>query len=162
MAVWPRDKAGYVYNNNLLRLRFVSQVDPMFAGWLMISPFFRAYLQTVKSATTSICAIYQRSLMAAPFFFPPLPEQRKVVRRIQRALDWIDRLATEASASRKLIDGLDQAVLRKAFSGELLAQDPSDEPASALLERIRAKRRSPAMEAVKAGPGKQKRAVSAR
>jgi hypothetical protein len=43
-------------------------------------------------------------------------------------------------SARKLIDHLDQAVLAKAFRGELVPQDPNDEPASALLERIRAQR----------------------
>ena len=62
VAVWPANRPGCVYNNNLLRLRFTPQVDPHFAGLLMMSPAFRAYLQTKKSATTSVCAIYQRSL----------------------------------------------------------------------------------------------------
>ena len=52
---------------------------------------------------------------------------------------------SEATSARKLIDHLDQAVLAKAFRGELVPQDPNDEPASVLLERIRAgKRMTPA------------------
>jgi type I restriction enzyme S subunit len=43
---------------------------------------------------------------------------------------------------RKLIDRLNQAVLAKAFSGELVPQDPNDEPASVLLERTRAQRQT--------------------
>jgi type I restriction enzyme S subunit len=57
-----------------------------------------------------------------------------------RAFTWIDRLASEATSARKLIDHLDQAVLAKAFRGELVPQDPNDEPAGVLLERIRAER----------------------
>ena len=53
---------------------------------------------------------------------------------------WIDRLASEATSARKLIDHLDEAILAKAFRGELVPQDPSEEPASVLLERIRAER----------------------
>ncbi|WP_287361550.1 hypothetical protein [Mesorhizobium sp.] len=52
-------------------------------------------------------------------------------------MDWINRLASEATSARKLIDRLDQAVLAKAFRGELVPQDPNDEPASVLLERIK-------------------------
>jgi hypothetical protein len=51
-----------------------------------------------------------------------------------------NRLAAEANNARKLIDHLDQSVLAKAFDGQLVPQDPRDEPASALLERIRAER----------------------
>jgi type I restriction enzyme, S subunit len=62
------------------------------------------------------------------------------VRKIDAAFGMVDHLATEAASARKLLDHLDQAVLAKAFRGELVPQDPNDEPASALLERIRAER----------------------
>jgi len=71
---------------------------------------------------------------------PSLAEQHEIVRRIELAFDWIDRLASETTSARRLVDRLDQAVLAKAFRGELVPQDPADEPASALLERIKAKR----------------------
>jgi type I restriction enzyme, S subunit len=48
----------------------------------------------------------------------------------------------EVTGARKLIDHLDQAVLAKAFRGELAPQDPNDEPASVLLDRIKAERAS--------------------
>jgi hypothetical protein len=76
----------------------------------------------------------------------PLIEQQEIVRRIEIALAWVDRIASEFISARKLIDHLDQAILlAKAFRGELVPQDPNDEPASVLLERIRAERevRSP-------------------
>jgi type I restriction enzyme S subunit len=63
-----------------------------------------------------------------------------VVNRIETAFTWIDRLAANAASARRLIDHLDQSVLVKAFKGELVPQDPSDEPANILLERIRAER----------------------
>lgn len=71
---------------------------------------------------------------------PPQPEQKEIVRRLEAAFAWIDRLASEATNARKLVDHLDQAVLAKAFRGELVPQVPADEPASVLLERIRAER----------------------
>ncbi len=75
-----------------------------------------------------------------PVPFCGVREQTEIVRRIDVAFAWIDRLAAEATSARKLIDHFDQAVLAKAFRGELVPQDPNDEPASALLERIRAER----------------------
>ena len=59
----------------------------------------------------------------------------------------------QQTSARKLIDHLDQAVLAKAFRGELVPQDPNDEPASALLERIRAERQATSRAA---GNGRQK------
>ena len=74
----------------------------------------------------------------------PIPtdirEQQEIALRLGAAFRWIDRLASEGASARKLIDHLDQAVLTKAFRGELVPQDPNDEPASVLLERMRAER----------------------
>ena len=78
--------------------------------------------------------------MAAPIYVPSVERQGEIVRWIGRAFTWIERLASEATSARKLFDRLDPAVLAKAFRGELVPQDPNDEPASALLERIRAER----------------------
>ena len=66
----------------------------------------------------------------------PVSEATEIARRIDAAFLWVDRLASEATSARKLIDRLDQAILAKAFQGELVPQDPNDEPASILLERI--------------------------
>jgi type I restriction enzyme S subunit len=75
-----------------------------------------------------------------PMPLPPVFDQRATVSLINTALTWINRLAAEATSASKLIDHLDQAVLAKAFRGELVPQDPNDEPAGVLLERIRAER----------------------
>jgi type I restriction enzyme S subunit len=69
---------------------------------------------------------------------PSLTEQRKILNLIETGFAWIERLAADATSARKLIDNLDQAILAKAFRGELVPQDPNDEPASELLERIKA------------------------
>lgn len=70
----------------------------------------------------------------------PVAEQIEIVRRIEIAFAWINRLASEATSARHLIDRLNQTVLTKAFRGELVPQDPADEPASVLMERIRTER----------------------
>ncbi|MCW2283165.1 type I restriction enzyme S subunit [Rhodoblastus acidophilus] len=62
----------------------------------------------------------------------------EIVRRIESAFAKIDRMAAEAASASKILDRLDQALLAKAFRGELVPQDPDDEPASVLLERIKA------------------------
>jgi type I restriction enzyme, S subunit len=91
-------------------------------------------------------------LKAFRFSLPNIVEQEEVVRCIEAAFAWTDRLAADAISARKLIDHLDLAVLAKAFRGELVPQDPNDEPASVLLERIRAERTAqPAANRARAG-----------
>lgn len=71
---------------------------------------------------------------------PPPEEQREIVRRIESAFAWLDKVAHEHAQATRLLDHLDQALLAKAFRGELVPQDPADEPAAALLACIRAER----------------------
>ncbi|MFD1342955.1 restriction endonuclease subunit S [Litorisediminicola beolgyonensis] len=156
VGLWPAERPGHVYNNNLLRLRFFEGIDPNFAYYFMTSPVFRRYLATVTSATTSVAAIYQKSLMKAPFRHPGIEHQQVIVRRIEAAFDRIDRMTDEASRAAHLLDRLDERLLAKAFRGELVPQDPEDEPAEALLTRIREARAA----APKAKRGRRRKAAA--
>jgi type I restriction enzyme S subunit len=71
---------------------------------------------------------------------PPVNEQREVVQRLEAAFARADRLEAEATRARALLDRLESALLAKAFRGELVPQDPNDEPAQTLLARIRTQR----------------------
>lgn len=84
--------------------------------------------------------VNQSTLNELVLDLPTLDEQREIVRRVEHMMAWIDKLASEGTSARKLIDNLDRAVLARAFRGELAPQDPDDEPASVLLKRIRAER----------------------
>ncbi|WP_222019552.1 hypothetical protein [Rhizobium laguerreae] len=77
-----------------------------------------------------------------PIEVPSPSEQAEIAKRLGTAFSWIDSLASEATSARTLVDRLDQAVLAKAFRGELVPQDPDDEPASELLERTKAECRA--------------------
>lgn len=115
------------------------RVNPEWLYWAASSPDFQASILDNASATT-LPIINKGRLSRLPILVPSLRDQEEIVRRLESAFAWIDRLAAEAMSARKLIDRLDQAVLAKAFRGELVPQDPNDEPASVLLERIRAER----------------------
>jgi len=71
---------------------------------------------------------------------PPVEEQRVMMSRVQEALGSVAALSAASSRQLGRIATVEQAALAKAFRGELVPQDPSDEPASALLSRIRAYR----------------------
>ncbi|MBI3910864.1 MAG: restriction endonuclease subunit S [Armatimonadetes bacterium] len=73
-------------------------------------------------------------------WLPPLPEQRRIVAEVGRRLSVIDEMEVAVTANLKRAERLRQAILKRAFAGELVPQDPHDEPASALLERIRGER----------------------
>ena len=71
---------------------------------------------------------------------PPLAEQRRIVAEVERRLSVIQQAEAAVEASLQRAERLRQSILKRAFSGELAPQDPDDEPASVLLERIRAQR----------------------
>jgi type I restriction enzyme, S subunit len=72
---------------------------------------------------------------------PPLPEQLEIVRRVEELFALTDRLEARYKKAKIHIDKLTQSILAKAFRGELVPQDPNDEPVSELLERIKEERK---------------------
>ena len=149
-CVWEGPE-GVVFNNNILRVRFTGKVRPQWIEIYFRSPDGKDMLAGVKSATTSVAAIYQRSLMALEIPVPSLEEQCELIDRVEYFLTLANQLEARLTAARKVVDRLTPALLAKAFRGELVPQDPGDEPASVLLERIRAARQ------VEAGAGKPAR-----
>jgi type I restriction enzyme, S subunit len=75
-----------------------------------------------------------------PLPLPPLIEQEQIVAEVERHLSLISQLEVTVEANLKRAERLRQSILRKAFAGQLVPQDPTDEPASVLLERIRNER----------------------
>ena len=92
--------------------------------------------------------INQGIVCATKINLPPLPEQREIVRRVSALFALVDGIEAKLAAARKRVDALTQAVLAKAFRGELVPTEAElarregrdFEPASALLERVRVER----------------------
>ncbi len=89
---------------------------------------------------TTHTTVYYPELMAFHVALPPIEEQREIVRRVETLFAYADRLEERYKQARAAVERLTPALLAKAFRGELVPQDPTDEPASVLLERIQAQR----------------------
>ena len=127
-------------SDKVLRLDVVDEDKPWLM-WFLRSPDGRAAIEAGATGNQlSMRNLSQSALKGIEMPWPTAEQRQEIVRRIESAFAWIDRLASDATSARKLIDHLDQAVLSKAFKGELVPQDSADEPASALLERIRSER----------------------
>jgi type I restriction enzyme S subunit len=72
--------------------------------------------------------------------FPPLNEQKEIVRRVEDLFKFADQIEARYKKARSYTDKLTQSILAKAFRGELVPQDERDEPADILLERIKAEK----------------------
>jgi type I restriction enzyme S subunit len=119
------------------------RTDPVYLTYMLNSPQCLSVLEAMKTGISDSGL----NLTQGKFLELPIPAfskdiQVRIVDRVRMAFNWIDRLASETISARRLINRLDQAILAKAFRGELVPQDPADEPASVLLQRIRAERRA--------------------
>lgn len=108
----------------------------------LASPYGTELLKQASGATAQ-AAIYIRDARALSIRVPSLDEQDEIVRRVEVLMAFVERLETNLTKAQTATDRLTPALLAKAFRGELIPQDPNDEPASDLLKRLAASRNEP-------------------
>jgi type I restriction enzyme S subunit len=86
----------------------------------------------------------QKNLNTIPVPVPPIEEQTEIVRRVETLFAFADRLEARLAQAQTAATRLTPALLAKAFRGELVPQDPNDEPAAELLRRLAEKPATPA------------------
>lgn len=89
-----------------------------------------------NSSATTIAIVNKGRFEQAEINVPPLPEQQEIVRRIEILFAFADRLEARLQTAQTATERLTSAMLAKAFRGELVPQDPNDEPATELLRRL--------------------------
>lgn len=129
-----------IYAGYLIRVRCSEQLNADFLNYCLNSPQGRHYCWQVKTDGVSQSNINAKKLAAFRFGLPSIEEQSEIVRRVEQLFAFADQLEARVKAAQAHIDRLTQSILAKAFRGELVPQDPNDEPASVLLERIKAQR----------------------
>jgi type I restriction enzyme S subunit len=92
-------------------------------------------------------------LQTMPVPVPPIAEEQEIVRRVEGLFALADQIEAPFKKAQAHVDKLTQSILARAFRGELVPQDPNDEPASVLLERIRSEKngKPPKLNAKKKG-----------
>lgn len=132
----------FIFPDLMMRIRADDKkaLPPYLATYLNSDPA-RAYFRANATGTAGNMPKINGSTVRETLVpTAPVEEQREIVRRIETAFAKIDRLAGQAKRALELVGKLDDAILAKAFRGELVPQDETDEPADRLLARIRAER----------------------
>jgi type I restriction enzyme S subunit len=124
------------------------KVEPSYLVQLLNTQRFLTIIDKCKSGgNDSGLNLTQNVFLAIKVPFPPtLSEQTQIVAEIESRLSVCDKIEESISTSLLQAEALRQSILKKAFEGKLVAQDPNDEPASVLLERIKAERERTASE----------------
>ncbi len=108
--------------------------------WLLMvlqSPSGRKQIESLATGNQlSMRNLAQANLRQIQVPKPTPAEQQEIVRRVEDLFAFADRIEARLAVAQKTVDRLTPSVLAKAFRGELVPQDPNDEPASALLERL--------------------------
>ena len=128
--------AGYLIRINHLR----SVVQSDYLSFFLNSAVARQYGRTVKTDGVNQSNISGSKLLSYPFPFCSIEEQCEISRILNKVSSFVEAMENDIVTQIDLATSLRQAILESAFSGRLVAQDPSDEPASVLLGRIRSER----------------------
>jgi type I restriction enzyme, S subunit len=130
-----------LFNYHIMRLRLdESAVNPAyFIAYVRGAATVTSYIRDVNHGATRD-GINTEQLLSLPVALPPLREQRRIVTQLECVLSKVEKHRSDTHAALRHSDRLRQSILKQAFSGKLVPQDPNDEPASVLLERIRAER----------------------
>ncbi|MYB76050.1 MAG: restriction endonuclease subunit S, partial [Chloroflexi bacterium] len=140
-AIVMQQHTGFLFAGYLIRLRPISEILlSRYLIHLMIEPNVRAQIEAKAKSTSGVNNISAKELQELNIPICSPAEQAEVVRILDARLEAAELLDGEIDTNLARADALRQSILKRAFAGQLVPQHPDEEPASALLERIRAER----------------------
>ena len=155
-AVYKKYLPASVFASYLIRIVLLTDYYlPDILSFFINSYYGRSYINSVVSQQVGQANVNgtKLSLMPIPIF--PMAEQFVLLKEMERLFSYADAVENTIQQALKTSERLRQGILRKAFIGELVPQDPEDEPAADLLERIKGEK---AGQAATGRKGKRERA----
>ena len=135
-GVRPAVFAGYLIRVNHIR----TVIDGQYLNLFLNSHIARQYGNSVKTDGVNQSNINGSKLSNYPFPYCSIEEQREIAGILENSFSLIDEMEADIFQELQKADALRRSILRRAFAGNLVPQDPHDEPASVLLDRIRTER----------------------
>ncbi|WP_253659239.1 restriction endonuclease subunit S [Vibrio splendidus] len=129
------EDTNFSTDRNLAYIRLCDALDVKYMKFLLMSPMMQRFMSGGKVGNAQ-SALYLKVIRALPTPLAPLEEQKEIVRLVDQYFAFADTIETQVKKAQARVDNLTQSILAKAFRGELVPQDPNDEPAEKLLERI--------------------------
>jgi len=136
----PPHSMPVAYPDTMIRICLCDGVEPRLFMFVWNSSLGRTQVEMKAKTTAGIYKVNQGDLSTCLFPLPPAHEQCRIQSEIERLFSVGDASMILSAKSETRCARLRQSILKWAFEGRLVDQDPSDEPAVVLLERIRAER----------------------
>lgn len=140
MAIWKGEIENCVHQNHIIRARLNSGVLPAYCAAYWNSSLGSSEVARVAGSTSGLYTLSVGKVSKIAIPIPPTGEQERIVNEMERVLATLSEVEPSALSNQRRADRLRQSILKRAFEGKLVPQDPNDEAASALLDRIRAER----------------------
>lgn len=138
--IWQSELPECIHQNHVFRARIRDgELHPKILAW-HANTFGKQWAQANGKQSVNLASISLRMIRLMPVPIPPLSQQESIVATIEENLAAADRLKTAVENGSLKAEQLRRSLLTEAFAGRLVPQDQRDEPASVLLERIRAER----------------------
>jgi type I restriction enzyme S subunit len=129
-----------LYPDKLIRARLNEISMPEYIEIYFSSPKARRNIIECVKTTSGQKGISGKDIKAQMINVPDIEEQKQIVKRVESLSTLADKVEKQYQQAKQRTDKLTQSLLAKAFRGELVPQDPNDEPAEKLLARIQAER----------------------
>lgn len=139
-AIVPPSCDGWIMSTNSIRVRIVSEyLSPKYLLHYFTSPISQHFTR-LKTKGTTLAETNSNVVGELPIVVPPLIEQQEITKEIELRISIADVVEEVIDENLRASARLKQSILKTAFEGKLVRQDPNDEPADKLLEQIRAER----------------------
>jgi type I restriction enzyme S subunit len=129
-----------LFESNMMRLHLSSFFEVSFVAYYLRSVHGKSRLISNAKWAVNQASINQTDVGNTSVPLPSVEEQKKIIAEVEFGLSVIDQLEKTIDANLKRSEKLRQSILKQAFEGKLVPQDPNDEPAEKLLERIKAEK----------------------
>ncbi|EGR1070792.1 type I restriction endonuclease subunit S [Vibrio cholerae] len=132
---YPVNQTDGLLNQRVCKFEFKNNEEKNFFELLFQSSYFKEQVEDNLSETLQP-NLSPKDLKRLLVFIPELDEQKEIVRLVDQYFAFADTICAQVKKAQARVDKLTPSILAKAFRGELVPQDPNDEPADKLLERI--------------------------